>query len=284
MLPKNLPHYLSPAKLNLDLRIIGRRTDGYHELESIFTLIDLYDTLCLTPRNDKQIVLHTPTPNLLPENDLTVRAAHALQQASGSLHGANIWLNKRIPMGSGLGGGSSNAATVLIVLNHLWQCHFNQQQLIDIGVKLGADVPFFIFGQTAFARGIGEKLQPIDIPNQFYLLIHPNEHVSTSEIFAAPDLPRHSSRCIHPTWNNLQPLRNDIQPIVLKRYSKIQAAFQWLTQYGEPRMTGSGACLFLPCNNHAHATHIQTTQPENLSSWIVRNIPNHPLYPLLSNI
>ena len=173
MLPPHLPHYPAPAKLNLDLRIIRQRPDGYHDIESIFTLINLADTLAIAPRHDNQLILHTPTPNVPPAQDLTIRAAQALRQAAqGSLKanttpfGADIWLHKTIPMGGGLGGGSSNAATVLLVLNHLWQCHFSPEQLIQIATPLGADVPFFIYGQTAFARGIGEQLQPIAIPPQ----------------------------------------------------------------------------------------------------------------------
>ncbi|MBR6877214.1 MAG: 4-(cytidine 5'-diphospho)-2-C-methyl-D-erythritol kinase, partial [Neisseriaceae bacterium] len=170
MLPESLPRYLAPAKLNLNLHIIGQREDGYHELESIFTLIDWADELCLQVREDGNICLHTITPNVLPEQDLTVRAAKLLQHVSGSHLGADIWLQKHLPMGGGLGGGSSDAATVLLVLNHLWQTHFSDDALIKLAVKLGADVPFFVFGQTAFARGIGERLQVINVPEKWYLV------------------------------------------------------------------------------------------------------------------
>lgn len=275
--------YLSPAKLNLDLRIIGKLPNGYHALESIFTLIDLYDEIRIAPRSDRQIILHTPTDGVPPEDDLTVRAAQALQNHSGSLNGAEIWLNKKIPMGGGLGGGSSNAATVLLALNQLWDCQFNQAQLIDIGVKLGADVPFFIFGQTAFARGVGEQLQPIDIPQQYYVLVRPDEHVATPKIFAHPDLPRNSPSNPNPTWDNLQPLRNDMQAVVLQDYPKVQAAFHLLAQHGEPRMTGSGSCLFLPCETPQLAAEIQSRLPENWQTWCVKNITHSPLFTLLSN-
>ncbi|MDK4679816.1 4-(cytidine 5'-diphospho)-2-C-methyl-D-erythritol kinase [Kingella negevensis] len=281
MQPENI--YLSPAKLNLDLRIIGKLPNGYHALESIFTLIDLYDTLKIQPRNDTQIVLHTPTVGVPTEQDLTVRAATLLQHFSGSLKGVDIWIEKRIPMGGGLGGGSSNAATVLLVLNHLWGCGLNQQQLIDIGVMLGADVPFFIFGQTAFARGVGEQLQAIDVPAQHYVLVRPEAHVATPKIFAHPDLPRNSSSNPNPTWVNLQPLRNDMQAVVLQDYPKVQAAFAELAKHGEPRMTGSGACLFLPCESVEQTQEIQKMLSESLQSWCVQAIDKHPLYPLLSN-
>lgn len=283
MLPENLPHYPSPAKLNLDLRIIGRLPNGYHALESIFTLIDLCDTLCIAPRDDGQIILHTPTQGVAPEHDLTVRAAKLLREFSGSLKkGADIWLDKKIPMGGGLGGGSSNAATVLMVLNHLWDCQLNTAQLIDLGVKLGADVPFFIFGETAFARGVGEQLHAIDVPQQYYVLVHPDEHVATPKIFAHPDLPRNSPSNSQPTWANLQPLRNDMQGVVLQDYPKVQAAFKLLARFGEPRMTGSGACLFLTCETETQAHEIQSKLPENCQNWTVCGLSQHPLFSILS--
>ncbi|MBD3614291.1 4-(cytidine 5'-diphospho)-2-C-methyl-D-erythritol kinase [Kingella kingae] len=283
MLPQHLPHYPAPAKLNLDLRIIGRLPNGYHELESIFVLIDLCDTLAIQSRNDSKIILHTPTQGVSPEQDLTVRAAKLLQQHTSSLHGADIWLHKQIPMGGGLGGGSSNAATVLWVLNQLWQCQLNTEQLIALGVQLGADVPFFLFGQTAFARGIGEKLQPISVPAQHYVLVRPDEHVVTPNIFAHPDLPRNSPSNPNPTWENLQPHRNDMQNIVLQSYPKVQAAFDQLAQYGTPRMTGSGSCLFLPCDSAEHAQKIQSQLPSSLQNWYIQNQAKHPLFEIFSN-
>lgn len=284
MLPPHLPHYPAPAKLNLDLRIIRQRPDGYHDIESIFTLINLADTLAIAPRNDHQIILHTPTPNVPPAQDLTTRAAHALRQAAqGSLKmdntslGADIWLHKTIPMGGGLGGGSSNAATVLIVLNHLWQLHFSQEQLITIATPLGADVPFFIYGQTAFARGIGEQLQPIAIPEQHYVLVHPNVHIPTAQIFQHPHLPRNSPSTPTPSYTALQPLRNDMQNIVLQHYPAVAAAYRQLQAYGTPQLTGSGACLFLPTDTLAAAQTIQSQLPPSLESWAVSPLPIHPL-------
>nr|WP_314489092.1 4-(cytidine 5'-diphospho)-2-C-methyl-D-erythritol kinase [uncultured Kingella sp.] len=283
MLPTHLPHYPAPAKLNLDLRIIRQRPDGYHDIESIFTLINLSDTLAIAPRNDNQITLHTPTPNVPPEQDLTVRAAQALRQATGSLKtqttplGADIWLHKTIPMGGGLGGGSSNAATVLIVLNQLWQLNLSPEQLIQIATPLGADVPFFVYGQTAFARGIGEQLQPISIPEQHYVLVHPNAHIPTAQIFQHPDLPRNSPSTPHPSYTALQPLRNDMQNIVLQNYPTVAAAYHQLQAHGTPQLTGSGACLFLPTASLAAAQRIQSQLPPELESWAVSPLPNHPL-------
>ena len=283
MLPAHLPHYPAPAKLNLDLRIIRQRPDGYHDIESIFTLINLSDTLAIAPRNDNQITLHTPTPNVPPEQDLTVRAAQALRQATGSLKtqttplGADIWLHKTIPMGGGLGGGSSNAATVLIVLNQLWQLNLSPEQLIQIATPLGADVPFFVYGQTAFARGIGEQLQPISIPEQHYVLVRPNAHIPTAQIFQHPDLPRNSPSSPNPSYAALQPLRNDMQNIVLQNYPAVAAAYHQLQAHGTPQLTGSGACLFLPTTSLAAAQRIQSQLPPELESWAVSPLPIHPL-------
>lgn len=283
MLPAHLPHYPAPAKLNLDLRIIRQRPDGYHDIESIFTLINLSDTLAIAPRNDNQITLHTPTPNVPPEQDLTVRAAQALRQATDSLKtqttplGADIWLHKTIPMGGGLGGGSSNAATVLIVLNQLWQLNLSPEQLIQIATPLGADVPFFVYGQTAFARGIGEQLQPITIPEQHYVLVHPNAHIPTAQIFQHPHLPRNSPSTPHPSYAALQPLRNDMQNIVLQNYPAVAAAYHQLQAHGTPQLTGSGACLFLPTASLEAAEYIRSQLSPNLESWAVSPLPIHPL-------
>ncbi|WP_315368979.1 4-(cytidine 5'-diphospho)-2-C-methyl-D-erythritol kinase [Kingella oralis] len=281
MLPPHLPHYPAPAKLNLDLRIIRQRPDGYHDIESLLTLINLSDTLAIAPRRDNQIILHTPTPNVPPAQDLTIRAAHALRQAAqGSLKtsfGADIWLHKTIPMGGGLGGGSSNAATVLIVLNHLWQLHLSQEQLIQIAIPLGADVPFFIYGQTAFARGIGEQLQPIAIPEQHYVLVHPNAHIPTAPIVQPPPHPRNSPSTPNPSYAALQPLRNDMQNIVLQNYPPVATAYRQLQAYGIPRLTGSGACLFLPTDSLEAAEYIQSQLSPNLESWVVSPLTAHPL-------
>ena len=215
-IPAEAQAFPAPAKLNLDLRITGRRDDGYHNLESIFCLIGLYDTVYLKPRDDKKIILHNPTEGIPYEQDLAYRAALSLQQHTGSCRGVEIWLEKKIPTGGGLGGGSSDAATVLIVLNQWWQCRLTRQQLIDLAVKLGADVPFFLFGQSAFARGIGEQLVKIEIPKQWYVIIKPSVHVSTPKIFSHGNLTRNSKPSIMPTFQSLQPFRNDMQAVVFQ--------------------------------------------------------------------
>ena len=272
-----MPSYPAPAKLNLDLRITGRRADGYHELESIFTLIDLQDTLDIEPRDDGRIVLHTPLSDVPPEQDLCVRAARALQNFSGCLKGADIRVEKRIPTGGGLGGGSSDAATVLMVLNRLWDLNLPSNTLQKIGLTLGADVPFFLFGQSAFARGIGEILTPLALPPQWYVLVRPNVHVATPKVFAHPDLPRDSTPCAAPSFAALQPFRNDMQAVVLAEYPPVTAAFRLLQDYGNPRMTGSGACLFLAFDNAAEAEAVRSRLPETLESWCVAGLAEHPL-------
>lgn len=278
--------YLSPAKLNLMLKVVGKRADGYHLLETVFCLIDLCDTLYLQARDDGKIVLHNPQVSIPPENDLTVRAALALQRFSGSTKGVDIYIDKKIPMGGGLGGGSSNAATVLMVLNHLWACGLNRQTLIEIGTQLGADVPFFIFGQTAFATGIGEKLTPLPLDLPYFVIIHPNIAVSTQEIFSHFALTSSNNPIKIDCLTESIPLINDLQNIAVMRYPEIAHALAVLQQYGDKAlMTGSGSCVFLQVENGEKAqriaAEIQTAHPE-YSVWAAKGLPQHPLANLLA--
>ncbi|MDO4434145.1 MAG: 4-(cytidine 5'-diphospho)-2-C-methyl-D-erythritol kinase [Alysiella sp.] len=282
MLPKHIPHYFAPAKLNLDLRITGRRDDGYHLLESIFVLIDWGDTLAIQKREDEQIILHTPTQGVLPENDLTVRAAHLLQQHSSCLKGADIWIQKRIPMGGGLGGGSSDAATVLMVLNRLWQCGFSRQKMMDLGVQLGADVPFFLFGQSAFARGIGEQLQAIEVPDLWFNIVCPPVHIATARIFQHPSLTRNSQPAHEISYAALQPFRNDMQSVVLAEYPQINEIYVALSGLGVPLMTGSGACFFLSSDNPIIAQSLANRLPENWYHHQAVLLQQHPLFDYLN--
>ncbi|UOP04652.1 4-(cytidine 5'-diphospho)-2-C-methyl-D-erythritol kinase [Conchiformibius kuhniae] len=276
MLPENLPVYPAPAKLNLDLRIVGRRADGYHLLESIFILIDWCDRLAIVPRDDGQIVLHTPIDGVPPEQDLTVRAACALRQAAGCLNaGADIWLDKHLPMGGGLGGGSSDAATVLIVLNKLWNCGLDAPALAQIGVKLGADVPFFLFGESALVRGIGEQLEAVSVPEQWYVVAQPACHVATAAVFAHPDLPRNSPPNPAADYAARQPFRNDMQDIVCRQYPQVAEALAQLSEHGEARMTGSGACVFLPVPNRERGEAVCAAL--SLPARCVRGLAQHPL-------
>lgn len=280
-IPAEAQAFPAPAKLNLDLRITGRRDDGYHNLESIFCLIGLYDTVYLKPRDDKKIILHNPTEGIPYEQDLAYRAALSLQQHTGSCRGVEIWLEKKIPTGGGLGGGSSDAATVLIVLNQWWQCRLTRQQLIDLAVKLGADVPFFLFGQSAFARGIGEQLVKIEIPKQWYVIIKPSVHVSTPKIFSHENLTRHSKPSIMPTFHSLQPFRNDMQAVVFQEYPEVWKAYCELSKYGSALMTGSGACIFLSTDNQQEANNIYQQVSQSYEAYCVEGLDIHPLFQMI---
>ncbi len=252
----------APAKLNLFLHVVGRRPDGYHLLETIFRLIDLSDSLDVDTRRDGKIVRDTDMLGVAHDDDLVVRAAKALQQHTGSKLGAQIRVRKRIPSGAGLGGGSSDAATVLIALNRLWQTGLSRQDLMQLGLSLGADVPVFIFGQNAFAEGIGEKLTALELPEQAYLVVQPAQHVPTQGIFQDPDLTRNTDPVKIMDFSGRQITgcgitadsefgRNDLQPVVLKRYPVVQQALDWLNKAEfnasgfKARMTGSGSCLFI---------------------------------------
>lgn len=276
--PADAQCLLAPAKLNLDLRIIGRRSDGYHLLESVFTLISLYDRLWLRVNNNGQIKLHTPIENIDSQQDLTVRAATLLRQQSCKNLGADIWLQKNIPMGAGLGGGSSDAALVLMALNQLWQLNLNQIQLQQLGLQLGADVPFFIFGQTAFAQGIGEKLSQIQIPKQWYVIIKPPVHVSTPKIFAHKDLTRNSTPRIMPDFQARQHWRNDMQKVVTAEYPEVKNALNVLANFGKPMMSGSGSCVFLAFADEDTAQAVYNQVSNAHQAYCVASLTKHPFY------
>ena len=267
----------APAKLNLDLRITGRREDGYHNIESIFCLIDLQDTVYLKPRDDGKIILHNPVDGMPQEADLSYRAASLLQKYARIPAGVEIWLDKKIPTGAGLGGGSSDAATVLLVLNRWWQCGLTQRQLIDSGAALGADVPFFIFGKNAFARGIGDRLDEMDIPKQWYVIVKPPVHVSTAKIFTHEGLTRNSASSIMPTFQNLQPFRNDMQAVVFKEYPEVWKAYSELSRYGFALMTGSGACVFTACQDRNSAYNIYRQVSGLYEAYLAEGLSKHPL-------
>ncbi|MVW70205.1 4-(cytidine 5'-diphospho)-2-C-methyl-D-erythritol kinase [Bordetella sp. 15P40C-2] len=249
----------APAKLNLFLHVVGRREDGYHLLQTAFRFIDLCDTLHFELRHDGRIERLTDLPGVPAEQDLVVRAARSLQRATGTSLGANISLEKRIPQGGGLGGGSSDAASTLIALNRLWNTGLSRQDLMALALPLGADVPVFVFGQSAFAEGVGEKLTALDLPAASYLVAQPDSSVPTANIFSDPDLTRDSSLVTIADFLASQSFgagyteqsaprffgRNDLEPVVYRRYPEVSQAAQWLTARGcHVRMSGSGACLF----------------------------------------
>lgn len=273
--------YPAPAKLNLMLKVLGRRADGYHLLETVFRLVDFCDTVEIAVREDGRIVLHDPTPGIAPERDLAVRAARALQAASGSRLGADLRLKKRIPMGGGLGGGSSDAATVLIVLNRLWRTGLDRTRLMALGLTLGADVPVFVFGRNAFATGIGEVLQPLDLPERWYVVVRPPVHVPTAEVFASPLLTRDSKPSIMPILETTAQAGNDLQHVVSTLYPVVNTALDELKKYGSPLMTGSGSCLFLECGNENDAATIYRAVSDSYDGFMAKGLDRHPLYDMV---
>lgn len=242
----------APAKLNLFLHVVGRRADGYHLLQTVFRFIDLCDTLHFDLRRDGVISRATELPGVPEEQDLTLRAAHALQRATGTKQGVQISLEKRIPQGGGLGGGSSDAASVLIALNKLWGTGLSRRELMDLALPLGADVPVFVFGQSAFAQGVGEDLTAVTLPERAYLVAQPDASVPTPRIFSAPDLTRDSSSITMAVFLASPTSRfgrNDLEPVVYRLYPEVLGASRWLAEQGilrgtPVRMSGSGACLF----------------------------------------
>jgi len=234
---------LSPAKLNLFLHITGRRADGYHNLQTLFQLLDYGDTMHFEHLPTAEIQLRCDQPQLQSHDNLVVRAASALREHTGTSVGASITLNKKIPMGAGLGGGSSNAATTLVALNHLWQTGLSRNELSDIGLRLGADVPVFIHGRTAWGEGIGEQLTPVLLPHRFYIVLSPHCHVATGEIFSHQQLTRDSTAIKMAAFLAGQS-RNDCENLVRKLYPDVDNALHWLNQFASARMTGTGASVF----------------------------------------
>ncbi len=245
----------APAKLNLWLHIIGRRADGYHELETVFQFLDHGDELSFAVRDDGVIRLHTEIEAVPHDSNLIVRAARKLQEQSGSPLGADIWLTKVLPMGGGIGGGSSDAATTLLALAHLWQLDWDEDRLAALGLSLGADVPVFVRGHAAFAQGVGEQLTPVDPEEPWYVVLVPQVSVSTVEIFSHPQLTRDSLPL------NMRPVpegnsRNDCQPVVEQSYPEVRNALNSLGKFTEARLTGTGSCVFGAFPNKAEADKV----------------------------
>ena len=261
----------SPAKLNLFLHINGRRPDGYHDLQTLFQLLDFGDELNFSIRADKRLQLSPSIPGVADEDNLIIKAAKCLQQASNCQLGADITLAKRLPMGGGIGGGSSNAATTLLALNHLWQTELNLDQLATLGQQLGADVPVFIAGHSAFAEGIGEKLQPVPLPERWFLVLVPKCHVSTAKVFAHKDLTRDTPIIkVAPTLERGH--QNDCQALVKSLFSEVNEALTWLQQFGDARMTGTGACVFAAFDSKAEAESLLQKIPVKMSAFIAKGV------------
>jgi 4-diphosphocytidyl-2-C-methyl-D-erythritol kinase len=291
-------HFPAPAKLNLMLRIVGRRADGYHLLQTVFRFVDYGDTITLKVRADGQIRRTRDLPGIPEDGDLTVRAARLLQRATGTALGAEIEVEKRIPLGAGLGGGSSDAATVLVALNRLWRTGLSRAELQALGLELGADVPVFVFGESAWGEGIGERLTPVALSPAWYVVLTPPVSVATAAVFSHPDLKRDSKTIkiqgfsaaehLQPTATNVT---NDLQALVCRLYPEVAGHLDWLSaqvmveggapgQQGTALMTGSGAAVFAAFQSEHAARQVLDRLPAAMSGFVARGLDRHPLWNL----
>ena len=269
--------YLAPAKLNLFLHITSRRADGYHCLQTIFQFLDYSDVLHVNVRDDGQLSCQSNLKNLPAEQNLVLRAARLLKQYSGSPLGASIKIDKKIPLGGGLGGGSSDAATTLLALNQLWQLQLSYDTLARLGLTLGADVPVFVYGHSAWAQGVGESLTPIDIDEPWYLVIHPGCHVSTAEIFSTPELTRDALPITMGEFFAGKS-KNVCEGVVCSHYPQVRQALDWLTQYGPARLTGTGACLFTRFEDQKQAKTVLALLPNQWQGFVAAGKNISPLH------
>jgi 4-diphosphocytidyl-2-C-methyl-D-erythritol kinase len=276
----SLKWWPSPAKLNLFLHINGQYENGYHQLQSLFQILDYGDELAFDVNLSDRITLADPIAGVADEDNLIVKAAQLLKQyvlkqslvdnQSKNL-GCDIHLRKRLPMGGGIGGGSSNAATTLLVLNQLWDCQLSHTKLAELGLTLGADVPIFVQGKTAFAEGVGEKLQNVSLPTKTYLILFPDSHISTAEIFSLAKLPRNTAKIDFNDYSFAN-TRNDCQELVCERYPNVAKALLWLLEYAPSRMTGTGACVFAIFEHRKEALKVQTLLPEGTTSFVANGV------------
>jgi 4-diphosphocytidyl-2-C-methyl-D-erythritol kinase len=282
---------LAPAKLNLFLHITGRRPDGYHTLQTVFQLLDWGDTLHFTRRDDGLVTRSTEIADVPPEHDLTVRAAMLLKTHTGSSEGVDIEIEKRLPMGAGLGGGSSDAATTLLALNRLWKLDLSRLELQALALKLGADVPFFVFGKNAFAQGVGEALDVVQLPPRHFLVVTPRVHVPTAAIFSEKALTRDSKPLIITDFpaelscNTEWPEsfgRNDMQQVVVGKYAEVAQVLRWFENVAPARMSGSGASVFAAFRSKAEAEAVQTKLPGEWNSAVAASLDQHPLFAFAS--
>ncbi|MBV8667496.1 MAG: 4-(cytidine 5'-diphospho)-2-C-methyl-D-erythritol kinase [Burkholderiaceae bacterium] len=289
----SLQNCLAPAKLNLFLHVTGRRTDGYHLLQTVFQLLDHGDLLHFTLRDDGRIMRTTELAGVPAESDLIVRAARLLQAKArerqpGMAYGADIAVDKHLPMGGGLGGGSSDAATTLMALNHLWQTGLTRKELMALGLQLGADVPFFIFGHNAFAEGVGEELQAVNTPGGWFVVLEPGVSVPTAAIFSSAQLTRDTKPVIMTDFSQATDAekssfgKNDLQVVACSSFPPVADAISWLTQFGKARMTGSGACVFCRFEQEAQADEVLAKTPAHWKAWKAQALKRHPLADLLS--
>ncbi|HEU0189197.1 MAG TPA: 4-(cytidine 5'-diphospho)-2-C-methyl-D-erythritol kinase [Gallionella sp.] len=275
----------APAKLNLFLHVVGRRPDGYHLLQTLFRFIDLQDTLHFSLREDGAVLRTNAIEGVAEEQDLCVRAAKLLQGETGCALGVDIEVEKRIPMGGGLGGGSSDAATTLIALNRLWSLGLSRPRLMQLGLRLGADVPVFIFGENAFAEGVGEELEAYPLADAWYVVLFPPVHVPTAEVFAHPELTRDTvsitMRAL-PKRQFEQQLRNDLQSVVCSLYPEVGRYITWLGNFGKAMMTGSGACVFAEYASRSQAEAVLQQLPHGMRGVVAQGLARHPLHDWVS--
>ncbi|MDD2915476.1 MAG: 4-(cytidine 5'-diphospho)-2-C-methyl-D-erythritol kinase [Gallionella sp.] len=277
----------APAKLNLFLHVVGRRSDGYHLLQTLFRFIDLQDTLHFSLRGDGVVHRGNVVEGVAEEQDLCVRAARLLQSETGCGLGVDIMVEKRIPMGGGLGGGSSDAATTLIALNRLWSLGLPRERLMRLGLRLGADVPVFVFGESAFAEGVGEELQACPVPEAWYVVLFPPVQVPTVQIFTRPELTRNTvsitmralakGQLFGEQVRELQ-LHNDLQPVVCDLYPEVARYLAWLGRFGEAMMTGSGACVFAGFDSRSRAEAVLRQLPHEMRGVVAQGLAGHPLH------
>jgi len=273
---------IAPAKLNLFLHINGRRDDGYHELETLFTFLDYGDNLAFTRLNTPSIELTGDTNNIPLTENLIYKAAVLLQKHTKTTLGAKINLTKILPMGGGVGGGSSDAATTLLGLNKLWCCDLSLKELALLGIELGADVPVFINGKSALAQGIGENLSDVELEQKWYCVVHPSEHISTAKIFTHPDLTRDTPKLNGP-WQQ-QVLRNDCEPLVKKLCPEVEKTLQWLLKYAPSKMTGTGSCCFAEFASQSEALHVLENLPSDWNGFIASSVNISPAHTQLNAI
>ncbi|ERF77482.1 MULTISPECIES: 4-(cytidine 5'-diphospho)-2-C-methyl-D-erythritol kinase [Gallibacterium] len=272
-----------PAKLNLFLYINGRREDGYHELQTLFQFLDFSDQLTVTINNSGNITLENQLDDVVPEDNLIFRAAKLLQQYTQTSLGASLSIEKKLPMGGGVGGGSSDAATTLVALNYLWQTNLSLSQLAELGLKLGADVPIFVHGKAAFAEGVGEKISYCEPDEKYYVVLKPNVAISTAKIFQDPKLPRNTpKRSLSQLLADVY--TNDCEKVVRDHYPEVEQAIQWLVQYAPTRLTGTGACIFAEFDSQDAAIAVYQQRPTHLSGFVAKGVNRSPLYLALEDM
>ncbi|MBU6459300.1 MAG: 4-(cytidine 5'-diphospho)-2-C-methyl-D-erythritol kinase [Proteobacteria bacterium] len=276
-MPEHL--FLAPAKLNLSLRVMGRRPDGYHLLDSLFRLVDVSDKIYISVMEDGRIERAQSVPGVEEADDLCLLAARRLKVLTNCPLGARIRLRKTLPIGGGLGGGSSDAATVLIALNHLWKTHLSRDSLLDIALTLGADVPFFVYGINARVQGIGERFDPVVCLPAWYVVLAPDVFVSTREIFESLGLT--VGDFVDRMTDFPGPMRNELQDIAIARHPQIARCLEWLMQYGEARMTGSGACVFAEFDREDEARRVFLAKPRGMRGFMAQGLDRHPHYELI---